>query len=92
MIANQVEGEFETHFRYFVESVGGPEQGSLRCFADGTNQSLVIVCTQATSSRTLGTACLISCEISLFVTAANREGILLATYASLASLARRNWR
>ena len=25
----------------------GPEQGSLRCFADGTNQSLVIVCTQA---------------------------------------------
>ena len=25
-------------------------------------------------------------------TAANREGILLATYASLASLARRNWR
>ena len=32
------------------------------------------------------------CEISLFVTAANREGILLETYASLASLARRNWR
>ena len=30
-----------------IESVGGPEQGSLRCFADGTNQSLVIVCTQA---------------------------------------------
>ena len=25
-------------------------------------------------------------------TAANREGILLATYVSLASLARRNWR
>ena len=25
----------------------GPEQGSLRCFADSTNQSLVIVCTQA---------------------------------------------
>ena len=45
-----------------------------------------------TSSCISGTACLISCEISLFVTAANREGILLATYASLASLARRNWR
>ena len=30
-------------------------------------------------------ACLLSCEISLFVTAANREGILLATYPSLAS-------
>ena len=30
-----------------VESAGGPEQGSLHCFADGTNQSLVIVCTQA---------------------------------------------
>ena len=39
-----------------------------------------------------GTACFISCEISLFVTAANQEGILLETYASLASLARRNWR
>ena len=47
VIANQVEGEFEMHFRQFVESVGGPEQGSLRCFADGTNQSLVIICTQA---------------------------------------------
>ena len=35
-----------------------------------------------------GTACLISCENSLFVTAANREGILLATYASLTG---RNW-
>ena len=35
----------------FVESVGGPEQGSLRCFADGTNQSLVLVCTQARSYR-----------------------------------------
>ena len=45
--------------------------------------------TSSTSSYTSGTACLISCEISLFVTAANREGILLATYASLASLARR---
>ena len=39
-----------------------------------------------------GTACLISCEISLFVMEANREGILLETYASLVSLARRNWR
>ena len=47
VIANQVDGEFETHFRKFVESVGGPEQGPLCCFADGTNQSLVIVCTQA---------------------------------------------
>ena len=27
-----------------------------------------------------GTACLISCEISLFVMAANREGILVTTY------------
>ena len=35
------------------------------------------------------TLVMISCEISLFVTAANREVILLATYASLASLARR---
>ena len=34
----------------------------------------------------------ISCKISLFVTAANQEGILLETYASLVSLARRNWR
>ena len=39
-----------------------------------------------------GTACLIICEFSLFVTAANRKAILLVTYASLASLARRNWR
>ena len=30
---------------------------------------------------------MISCEICLFVTAANRVGILLATYASLESLA-----
>ena len=35
-----------------------------------------------------GTACLIICEISLFVTAANRKAILLVTYASLASFAR----
>ena len=33
-----------------------------------------------TSSCISGTACLISCEISLFVTTANLEGILLATY------------
>ena len=38
-----------------------------------------------------GRARLISCEISLFVTEAIREGILLATYSSLASLAQRNW-
>ena len=38
------------------------------------------------------TACLISCEISLFVMAVNREGILLTTYASLALLARRHWK
>ena len=50
VIANQIEGKFESHFRYIVESVRGPEQGSLRCFADGTNQSLVIVCTQASKS------------------------------------------
>ena len=37
-------------------------------------------------------ACLISCEISLFVYYANREGTLPATYVSLASLARRDWR
>ena len=37
--------------------------------------------TLSPSSCISGTACLISCEISLFVTAANREGILLATYA-----------
>ena len=48
-----------------------------------------------TSSPSLcisGTACLIICEISLFVTAGNPEGILLATYASLTTLGRRNWR
>ena len=47
--------------------------------------------TSPPSSCISGTACSISCEISLFVAAANQEGILLATYASLASLARRNW-
>ena len=31
-------------------------------------------------------------QCSLFVTAANLEGILLATYSSLASLARGNWK
>ena len=55
-------------------------------FACATNR------TSSPSSCISGTACLIICEISLFVTAANREGILLATYASLVSLARRNWR
>ena len=40
----------------------------------------------------LGTACLIICEISLFVSAANREAILLVTYTTLASLARSSWR
>ena len=48
--------------------------------------------TSSPSSCISGTACLISCEISLFVTAANREGILLTTCASLVLLARRNWR
>ena len=48
--------------------------------------------TSPPSSFIWGTACLISCEVSLFVTAASREGILLATYASLASPARGNWR
>ena len=38
------------------------------------------------------TASLIICEISLFITAAKREAILLVTYASLALLAQRNWR
>ena len=27
-------GQFDTHFRLFVESVEGSEQGSRRCFAD----------------------------------------------------------
>ena len=44
------------------------------------------------SSCISGTACLISFEISLFVTAANWEGILFKTYASLALLALKNWR
>ena len=44
------------------------------------------------SSCISGTAYLIICEISLFVTVGNREGILLATYTSLATLARWNWR
>ena len=48
--------------------------------------------TSSPTSCISATACLISCEISLFVTAANREGIFLATYVSLVSLARRNWR
>ena len=48
--------------------------------------------TSSPFSCILGTACLISCEISLFVTAGNRKGILLATCLSLASLAWRNWR
>ena len=39
-----------------------------------------------------GRACLVICEFSLFVTVANQEAILLVNYASLASLARRNWR
>ena len=38
-----------------MESVGGPEQGSLRCRADGTNKSLVIVCTQATATQATAT-------------------------------------
>ena len=41
--------------------------------------------TSSPSSCILGIACLISCEISYFVTAGNREGILLATYVSLVS-------
>ena len=35
--------------------------------------------TSSPSSCISGTACLIICEISLFVTAANREAILLVT-------------
>ena len=38
------------------------------------------------SSCILGTACLIICDIYLFVMAANREAILLVTYTSLLSL------
>ena len=44
------------------------------------------------SSCISGTAFLIICEISLFVTATNREAILFVTNASLGSLARKNWR
>ena len=45
------------------------------------------------SSCISGTACLIICETSLFVTAPNREAVLhVLTYASLASLARRSRR
>ena len=32
--ANQVERNFETHFREFVESVEGLEEGYQLCFAD----------------------------------------------------------
>ena len=35
-LANQVEGKYKTHFRYFVEFAGVPEQSSWRCFADVT--------------------------------------------------------
>ena len=37
--ANQAERKFETHFRQFIESVGGPEQVYWRCFADIANRS-----------------------------------------------------
>ena len=43
---NQDDRKFETHFRYFVESVGGPEQGSRRCFADVSNQGEITFATQ----------------------------------------------
>ena len=48
--------------------------------------------TSSPSSCISEIACSISCEISQFVMAANRESILLATYTSLALLAQRNWR
>ena len=45
--ANQDERKFGTLFRYFVESVGGPEQGHRRCLADVTNRGLITSATQA---------------------------------------------
>ena len=39
--------KFETNFRFFVESVGGPEQRSRRRFADVTNQGYITPATQA---------------------------------------------
>ena len=39
-IANQVERKFETHLWYFIESVGGPEQGYRHCFVNVTNRNL----------------------------------------------------
>ena len=42
-ICHQIEGKFVTHFREFVESVGGPvEQGIPRCFTVVTNRSQII--------------------------------------------------
>ena len=38
-LAVQVNGKFEIRFQLFVESVGSPEQGHVRCFADVTNHS-----------------------------------------------------
>ena len=39
--------KFETNFRFFVESVGGPEQRSRRRFADVTNQGYITPAMQA---------------------------------------------
>ena len=41
--------KFETHFRCFVESFGGSEQGSRLCFADVANWGLITSGTQALS-------------------------------------------
>ena len=62
------------------------------CFSIYKNGEIIEHKMMIFSSCISGIACLISCEISFFVTSANREGILLETYASLASLARRNRR
>ena len=37
----------KTHFREFVESFGGPEQGYRRCLADVTNRSEITSALQA---------------------------------------------
>ena len=41
--------KFETHFRCFVESLSGSEQGSRLCFADVANWGLITSATQALS-------------------------------------------
>ena len=44
VMANQIKGEFETHFWCFVKFVGGPEQGFWRCIAGVISRGLDYVC------------------------------------------------